>query len=233
MNIQYVVLSADSNLDSRINPARNTWIRRLSANEGHVFLTDRLCDADCFPYNDDRYLQPLNYDTVSYKYMKFFKEHIHTVGTNYFFMDDDTYPVFPVIRNLFIVDDYPSIVGFILKSNMPTISWGKDVYSSVLYPSGGRGFFMNESCFTAIQGCVKFFGNMSPMSSYTDVTIGSWIKSFGVPVRFFHHRNMEEYNSDSVRGRITDNSTYHRVEGNQFFELENRMKDESVPHYHI
>lgn len=233
MNVQYVVLSADSNLDSRMNPARNTWIRRLSANERYTFLTDRLSDADCFPYNDDRYLQQLNYDTVSYKYLKFFREHIHVSGTNYFFMDDDTYPVFPFVRNMFVVDPNPVISGFILQSHMPTVSWGKDVYSSVVYPSGGRGFFMNEMCFTAIQGCLKFFGLVSPMSSFTDVTIGLWVKSFGIPVRFFHNTNLAEYNSDSLRGKIANNNTYHRVEGNKFFELENRMNHESVRYCNI
>ncbi len=233
MNIKYVVLSCDKNLDSRIQPARKTWISELSSEESYVFLTDELHDSDCFPYNDHRYHEKLNYNNVSLKYVKFFKEYNHTVGTNYFFLDDDTFPIFPTVRQSFVTSDYPSISGFMLQLNYPTIAWGNAVHLPVMYPSGGRGFFMNESCFTAIQGCVRFFQNQSPVSSFTDVTVGMWLKSFGIPVQLFHNTDMMGEPPQDKIDKICKNKTYHRVVGEDFFKIQKRVKNEAVCYYKI
>jgi hypothetical protein len=187
-NTQFVILSCDSYLESRIKTLRETWAKDTS----HVFLIDS--DLEGIE-NIVGYNTPKNYDGIQEKYINFFLHYDFSKFEYYFFADDDT---FVILKNLHKEQvphsDEPFCLGRHLHlSESGMDKWGNNTHYPVHrisgkesslpldYASGGSGFILSRSSCNLIKEYLKNIETIDiPRSAHGDVSIGFWMRSAGV-----------------------------------------------------
>ena len=185
MNLQFVVLTCDSYLDSRVVDLRNTFL----SNQNRVFLSDTISHLeDVVGYNT-----PKNYDGIQDKYIQFFKNYDFSKFEYYFFIDDDTFVNVSNLQKLKLPDSsekhciyrlcYLSERGLDYHGNNTgyPIFKIKNASLPVYHPSGGSGFILTKECCLKLQSYLNNLEyNKIPISGHSDVTIGFWLRECNV-----------------------------------------------------
>jgi len=187
-NTQFVILSCDSYLGSRIETLRRTWAKDTN----HVFLIDSNLEEikDTVGYDT-----PKNYDGIQEKYINFFINYDFSKFEYYFFADDDT---FVILKNI-TKEDIPApdesfcVCRHLHLSETCMDKWGNNTHYPVHrisgketslpldYASGGSGFILSRSACNSIKEYLKNIENSDiPRSAHGDVSIGFWMRSSGI-----------------------------------------------------
>jgi hypothetical protein len=96
-NTQFIILSCDNYLESRIQVINETWAKDVHK----IFLIDSdLENLDTVGYNT-----PKNYDGIQEKYIHFFLNYNFENFEYYFFTDDDTFVVLDNLEKEKIPED--------------------------------------------------------------------------------------------------------------------------------
>jgi hypothetical protein len=188
INTQFVILSCDSYLDSRINVLNETWAK----NTNRIFLIDSEIkeSADTIGYNT-----PKNYDGIQEKYINFFLRYDFSKFEYYFFTDDDTF----VLLNNLNKESIPApdepfcLCRHLHLSESGMDKWGNNTHYPIHritgketnlpldYASGGSGFILSRSSCNLIKKYLKNTPNNEiPRSAHGDVSIGFWMRSAGI-----------------------------------------------------
>jgi hypothetical protein len=187
-NTQFVILSCDSYLESRIQTLRETWTEGTN----HIFLIDSDLEGigDVVGYDTSK-----NYDGIQEKYANFFLRYDFSKFEYYFFTDDDT---FVILKNLSrekvpSSDEFFCVGRHLHLSETGMDKWGnnthypfhkisgKETSLPLDYPSGGSGFILSRSSCNSIKKYLKNMeSNEIPRSAHSDVSIGFWMRSAGI-----------------------------------------------------
>lgn len=238
-NTQFVILSCDSYLESRIETLRETWAKETN----HVFLIDSSLEeiGDTVGYNT-----PKNYDGIQEKYINFFLQYDFSKFEYYFFTDDDT---FVILKNLSREKVPSSDESFCIGRHLHLSEtcmdkWGNNTHyplhkirgkeSSLPldYPSGGSGFILSRSSCNSIKEYLKNTESSEiPRSAHSDVSIGFWMRSVGI--KFIPSNNLwwstpevllentwEKYNNDGTE------LTFHYVSSDRMVDLNKKYNEE-------
>jgi hypothetical protein len=189
LNTQFIILSCDNYIDSRIRVIDETWGKIVNK----VFLIDSdLENANCIGYNT-----PKNYDGIQEKYIQFFINYNFNEFQYYFFTDDDTFIVLNNLQKENIPkDEEVFCIGRHLHLSPEGMDkWGNNTHyplnkisgeNSSLpldYVSGGSGFILSTKACKKIK---EYLRNMDspniPRSAHGDVSIGFWMRACGIKV---------------------------------------------------
>lgn len=147
-DIQFVILTCDKYIETRVNTIKNTW----GKDNDIVFLTDSNLNINNFIGYDT----PKNYDGIYFKYLNFFKNYDFTKKNYYFFTDDDTFVnlknleklelqdknlSFAICRLLCLNPDGTDLWGNQTGTNVSIIK-GDNVNLPLYYPSGGLWIYI-------------------------------------------------------------------------------------------
>jgi len=183
--IQFIVLTCDAYLESRVETIRNSW----GIGENVVYLSDTYSDKpDVLGYNT-----PLDYSGIFQKYVNFFKKYDFDVSDYYFFADDDTFVNKQNLKKLKLPQKEEIFcIGRVLCLNKDgTDRWGNQTGTDVTlikgdrvelplyYPSGGSGFIISQSLAKSIQNYLNRCTDI-PYCKFSDVSIGFWMRNCGV-----------------------------------------------------
>lgn len=214
-NTQFIILSCDSYLESRVETLRETWTKGTN----YVFLIDSNLGeiGDTIGYNT-----PKNHDGIQEKYINFFLQYDFSKFKYYFFVDDDT---FVILKNLPrekvpSPDDFFCLGRHLHLSETGMDKWGnntrypfhkiggKETSLPLDYPSGGSGFILSRSSCNSIKEYLKNIeGNEIPRSAHGDVSIGFWMRSSGI--KFIPSNNLWWSTPDELV-----NNTWEKYENN-------------------
>lgn len=221
INIEFVVLTCDAYLNTRVDTIRKTW----GSGKNVKFLTDgKQQSLDLIGFDT-----PKDYSGIFEKYYNLFYSYDWSKYDYYFFTDDDTFIVhknlnklnlppkdelFCVCRELCLNPDGTDRWGNQTGTNLKNIS-GENTFLPLYYPSGGSGFILSQSACISIQEYLKESKNI-PRAWFGDLTIGFWMRNSNVKIKpngnfwWDTHENLltnkwEFYNSDN------DVITFHYV----------------------
>lgn len=183
--IQFIVLTCDAYLNSRVKSIRETWGR----NQEVKFLSDSQSeDNSIIGFNTQK-----NYWGIYEKYLNFFKTYNFDFFDYYFFADDDTFVNLKNLNNLDLDSKHkPFCIGRHLCLNPDgTDLWGNQTGTDVSsikgekstlplhYPSGGSGFIISQSGCKNIQKYVNESSDL-PYCKFSDVSVGFWMRNADV-----------------------------------------------------
>ena len=184
-NIEFIVLTCDKYLNSRVESVRHTW----GKNENIKFLTDsESILIDVVGYNT-----PQNYQGIQDKYQSFFKNYDFTKFDYFFFTDDDTFvnkknlskldlpdknQLFAIVRLLCLNPDATDMWGNYTGTNVSIIK-GDRATLPLYYPSGGSGFILSQAACMSVQEHLKNCNDI-PWSRFSDVSLGFWLRNCNV-----------------------------------------------------
>ena len=184
-DIQFIVLTCDKYLNTRIQSIKNSW----GKNQNVKYLTDTPSEnADIIGYGTQK-----NYDGIFEKYVNFFKKYNFENHDYYFFTDDDTFVNLKNLENLILPEkEIPFCTGRLLCLNVDgTDLWGNQTGTNVqlingentelpiYYPSGGSGFIISQKGCKLIQNYLRLNKNI-PYCRFSDVSLGFWLRNSGV-----------------------------------------------------
>lgn len=184
-NIEFIVLTCDKYLNTRVNAIKKTW----GKNESIKFLTDSKSELeDILGYNT-----PQDYQGIQDKYQSFFKNYDFTKFDYFFFTDDDTFVNKKNLNNLDLPnkDELFAIVRLLCLNSDATDMWGNYTGTDVsiirgdratlplYYPSGGSGFILSQGSCIAVQNYLNECNNI-PWSRFSDVSLGFWLRNCDV-----------------------------------------------------
>ena len=239
-NTQFVILSCDSYLHSRIEVIKKSWAKNVNK----VFLID-----SHFPDLPETvgYNTPKNYDGIQEKYIQFFLNYNFEEFEYYFFTDDDTFVVlhnlekevvpssdinFCTGRHLVLTETGMDKWGNNTHYPMHRIS-GKDSSLPLNYVSGGSGFILSKFSCNEIKKYLSSidYGEIQ-RSAHGDVSIGFWMRSCGInviPSNNFWWSVPEELIGNSWEKYINDGSelTFHYVSPEKMVELNQKYNEPS------
>lgn len=187
-NTQFIVLSCDNYLDSRVSVIRETW----AINVNCVFLidSDLYGDPSLIGYNT-----PRTYDGIQEKYIKFFMNYNFEDFEYYFFTDDDTFVITKNLENESVPDpDELFCLGrHLILTETGMDKWGNntnyplerisgsDTHLPLNYLSGGSGFILPRKSCNAIKEYLKNKEPLDiPRSAHGDVSIGFWMRACNI-----------------------------------------------------
>lgn len=237
-NTQFVILSCDSYLESRVRVIRETWAKNIN----RVFLID----SD-LKFSDDLvgYNTPKNYEGIQEKYINFFKNYNFDKFDYYFFTDDDTFVVinnieketipspeikFCLCRHLHLSETGMDKWGNNTHYPMNKIS-GKNTNLPLDYASGGSGFILSKSSCISIKNYLNEIGIEDiPKSAHGDVSIGFWMRSCGIQIipsnnlwwstpEVLLENTWEKYNNDGTE------LTFHYVSSERMVDLNKKYNE--------
>lgn len=181
-NIQFIVLTCDKYLYTRVESIRRTW----GKNEKVLFLSDSKSQIpDVIGYDT-----PKTYLGIQNKYEFFFKNYDFNKFDYYFFTDDDTFvnkknlerlilpnkdELFAIVRLLCLNPDATDMWGNQTRTNISQIK-GDNAVLPLYYPSGGSGFILSQSSCFKIQNYLKNCNDI-PWSTFGDVSVGFWLRN--------------------------------------------------------
>lgn len=231
INLQFVVLTCDNYLNSRVANLRNTFL----SNQNRLFLSDTISDLDdVIGYNT-----PKNYSGIQDKYINFFRKYNFNGFEYFFFIDDDTFVNINNLNKISLpaaneahclyrlcylskdgLDYYGRNTGYPLH----TI---KNILLPVYHPSGGSGFILTRKCCIKIQ---EYLNNLEynkiPISDHGDVTIGFWLRECNVnmiPSNQLWYTTPTELYNDEVNTfneqSESDFITFHYVKDELIYEF--------------
>lgn len=190
MNINFIVLTCDKYLDTRVKSIRETFGKGMKM----TYLTDSS------KYNDGEivgYDTPQDYSGIQAKYYSLFINFDFSDSDYFFFIDDDTFVVKNNLYNLELPSPNDSFCySRICRLNKDATDYhgnytgyplhtivGQNSDLPLDYPSGGSGFIMSKSACISIQNYLKSTDvNLVQRSGHSDVTVGFWMRSSGVSV---------------------------------------------------
>lgn len=221
MNMEFIVLTCDKYLDTRVKSIRETW----GKDKNITFLSDTTTDIpNVLGFNTQQ-----DYSGIFLKYYYFFSAYDFTRYDYYFFTDDDT---FIHLKNLEKLDlpskDEPFCIGRVgclnpdgtdisgnqTGTNVSLIT-GDNVVLPLYYPGGGAGFILSQSACNLIQ---KYLNSeiIAPNSKFSDVSVGFWIRNSGVNLinnENFWWDNHEKLKSNTLNYTSDENViTHHYVD---------------------
>lgn len=220
-NIEFIVLTCDLYLDTRVKSIKNTWGKNVNIK----YLSDTpLEEKNIIGYNTQK-----NYNGIYDKYYNFFKKNDFTKFDYYFFVDDDTFvnlnnlsklylpsknEAFFTGRLLCLNENGTDLWGNQTGTNVKQI-YGENVQLPLYYTSGGSGFIISQNGCLLIQNYLNKVNN-PPKCIFGDVSVGFWCRNSGVkliPNDNFWWDTHEKLLSNSWEKYYTDiNSiTYHYV----------------------
>lgn len=181
-NIQFIVLTCDDYLDTRVESIRKTW----GKNENIKFLTDSKSNlSDVIGYDT-----PKEYLGIQDKYQSFFKNYDFTQSDYFFFADDDTFvnkknlckldlpnkdELFAIVRLLCLNPDATDLWGNFTGTNVAMIR-GDRTTLPLYYPSGGSGFILSQGACISIQNYLKTCNDI-PWCWFGDLSLGFWLRN--------------------------------------------------------
>lgn len=220
-NIEFIILSCDKYLTTRVSSIRETW----GYNQNIKFLTDSKSDLnDVIGYDT-----PQNYEGILEKYKSFFINYDFSKYDYFFFTDDDTFvnlknlnklqlpnpeTPFGLVRLLCLNPNGTDMWGNYTGADLTSIK-GENTDLPLYYPSGGSGFILSKTSCLLVQNYLKSCKNI-PSSLYSDTSVGFWLRNCNVnlissqQLWWDTHDNLiknswEKYNSDN------DIITFHYV----------------------
>lgn len=226
--MEFVVLTCDKYLSSRVETIKKTW----GYGKNIKFLSDSTSDSsDVIGYNT-----PQNYDGIFLKFLNFFKHYDFKKSDYFFFSDDDTFinlknldlldlpsseEPFAICRLLCLNPDGTDIWGNQTGTDVSKI-YGENTHLPLYYPSGGSGFILSQSACNSIQNYLSNSKDL-PKNPFGDITLGFWMRNSNInliPNKNFWwstHENLmtntwEKYESDE------EVITFHYVNESQMNE---------------
>lgn len=184
-NIEFIVLSCDAYITTRVKAIRESW----AAGETVKYLVDTKSNLEYFIGFDTQ----KNYNGIYEKYLNFFKTYNFNKHDYYFFTDDDTFvnkknlnklklpskdELFCVGRMLCLNPDGTDCWGNQTGADLSQLK-GDGISLPLYYPSGGSGFILSKASCNQIQKYL-FDCNNPPKSKYSDVSIGFWLRNCNI-----------------------------------------------------
>lgn len=184
--VQFVVLSCDKYLSTRVESIKQTW--------GQYANCIYIIDSESNTNNIIGYNTPKNYTGIQDKYRIFFQKYNFLQYDYYFFVDDDTFVNlnnffkinFPdknesvcIFRELRLNPDGTDMWGGNTGYPLHTIT-GHNTTLPITHPSGGAGFLLTQKACLQIQQYLNTPGIDIPRTSHGDVTIGFWMRNCAV-----------------------------------------------------
>lgn len=187
-NVQFVILSCDKYLNTRVKSIKQTWGQNVNC----IYIIDSESnEKDIIGYNT-----PKNYAGIQDKYRIFFQKYNFLQYEYYFFVDDDT---FVNLKNFFKIDfpDKNEPISLIRELHLNpdgTDKWGTytgyplhtiaghNTILPIVHPSGGSGFLLTQKACLQIQNYLNTPGIDIPRTSHGDVTIGFWMRNSAIKI---------------------------------------------------